>query len=152
MEYNSSVAEGSGKYHDEGDGMNCIKHPETPAAGTCAGCAEPFCNACLVTIKNAKYCADCKGLAVKKDVMAGAGPVGSCEEASSALKYAIVSLFCIGFILGPIAIIKGFSAKKIIAANPRLEGGGKATAAIIIGIISTVLNILGIIAKFAIKD
>ena len=129
--------------------MNCLKHPEVASSGTCAGCAEPFCDKCLVAIKGAKYCADCKSIAVGKDAIQKAGPKGTCEEASAALKYALIGILCFGFILGPVAIFKGLAAKKIIAQNPGLEGSGKATAAIIIGVIVLILNIVAIGARVA---
>lgn len=129
--------------------MNCIKHPESPSAGTCAGCAEPFCTRCLVAIKGANYCGECKAMAVGKDAIASAGSLGSCPEAGGALKYAIIGIFCFGIILGPIAISKALKAKKMIAENPRLEGSGKATAALIIGILDIILFVVGVAAKVA---
>jgi uncharacterized protein DUF4190 len=71
-------------------------------------------------------------------------------EANEALRYALFGLLCFGFILGPIAIVKGNSAKKHIAADPRYDGEGIATAAQVIGWIEvglSVLYILGAIAR-----
>ena len=72
-----------------------------------------------------------------------------CKEADEALKYAIAavftSLFCIGAVIGPIAIVKGTKARQMIAANPYLVGSGKATAAIIIGTLSFLFSIFAII-------
>lgn len=128
--------------------MNCMKHPESPAAATCSACAESFCNSCLVTIKGVKYCAECKTTALKGDAVAMAqGPLGVCEEANQALKYALIGIICFGIILEPIAIVKALKAKRIIAENPRLEGAGKATAALIIGCAALGLWILSIILK-----
>ena len=70
-----------------------------------------------------------------------------CKEADEALKYAIISLFCLGFILGPMALVKANKARQMIALNPRLSGSGKVTAAFIIGSIGLVLWILGLIAR-----
>ena len=61
-----------------------------------------------------------------------------CPEAGSALTYAIIGLFCFGVILGSIAISKALKAKEMIKADPRLTGEGKATAALILGIIDIV--------------
>jgi len=128
--------------------MNCIKHAAVAAAGTCAACAEPFCSACLVPIKGAKYCAECKTSALKGDsVASNQGPVGVCEEANEALKYALIGIVCFGIILEPIAISKALKAKKMIAENPRLEGSGKATAALIIACAALGLWVLGVIAR-----
>jgi hypothetical protein len=105
---------------------------------------------CLATVRGAKYCSDCKGVAISGGpAMASQGPIGECEEAASALKYAIIGIFCFGIILEPIAIAKGFKAKKLIAENPRLTGEGKATAAIIIGFIFLGIWILAVIAQVA---
>jgi hypothetical protein len=72
-----------------------------------------------------------------------------CQEAQDALNMAIWSIFCFGFILGPIAIRKGIKAKQTIRENPNYIGEGKATAAIVIGWITLALNILGFIAKMS---
>lgn len=95
-----------------------------------------------------KYCASCKVMALK-----GQAPVVieeatiPCKEASEALKYAIVGIFCFGIILEPIAINKALKARKMIALNPRLTGSGKATAALIIGGIALILWVLGMVAR-----
>lgn len=68
-----------------------------------------------------------------------------CKEANQALTFAIISIFCLGIILGPIAIVKANAAQKMIQADPRLDGAGKASAAKIIGIIVTVLSAIGVI-------
>jgi hypothetical protein len=66
----------------------------------------------------------------------------TCSEANEALIWAIVSLFCCGFILGPIALIRANTAKNIIAANPQMSGSsGTATAAIVIAIIGIVVHV-----------
>jgi len=70
-----------------------------------------------------------------------------CKEASEALTYAIIGIFCCGIILEPIAISKALKAKKMMQMNPRLSGSGKATAALIIGIVALVLWVLGMIAR-----
>ncbi len=72
-----------------------------------------------------------------------------CKEANEALTYAIVGLFCFGIILEPMAIFKALKAKKMIETNPQLTGSGKATAALIIGIIGIVLWVLGMITQLA---
>ena len=64
------------------------------------------------------------------------------DYASSALLYSIISLFFFGFVLGPIAIIKGARSLGLIKQAPSTQGRGKAIAGIIIGSISTFFNIL----------
>jgi hypothetical protein len=129
--------------------MECKNHPGVAAVARCAGCAEAFCANCLVDIGGRQYCGSCKTME--------AGAAGSmpeeatipCKEASEALTYSIVGLFCFGFILEPIALVKAFKAKQMIAENPRLAGSGKVTAAIIIGIVGLVLWVVGLIARFS---
>ena len=79
--------------------------------------------------------------------MDAAGPRFPCTEAGEALKYAIVGIFCFGFILGPVAIFKALKARRMIAEDPHLDGSGKATAALIIGSLVILLWILGILAR-----
>jgi hypothetical protein len=129
--------------------MQCKNHPEVAAVDRCAGCAEPFCANCLVDIQGQKYCAACKTMALR----GGVPPITEeatipCKEAGEALTYAIFGIFCFGFILEPIAIMKASKAKKMIAMNPRLSGSGKANAAFIIGIVGFILWIIGMIARF----
>ncbi len=70
-----------------------------------------------------------------------------CEEANEALKYAIISIFCFGIILGPMAISKGMEARRLIRDDPDLSGSGKANAAIIIGIVVIIFWVLGMAAR-----
>jgi len=71
-----------------------------------------------------------------------------CTEARDALIIAIAGFLCCVF-LAPVAIIKANKAKQMIAANPRLGGGGLATAAIVIAIINIILFVLTLIARFS---
>lgn len=129
--------------------MECRNHPGTVAADRCAGCMEPFCSSCLVSVRGRKYCGSCKVMAV-----GSAGPTAvfeqateRCPEADEALKYAIIGLFCFGIILEPIAISKAMKAKRAIAMNPNLIGSGKANVAMVIAIIGLALWVVGIIAR-----
>jgi hypothetical protein len=133
--------------------LACSNHPESPAETSCGRCMRPFCALCLVTLKGVKFCGECKAAAARVQVAppADEGPAEECQLASEALKYAIVSLFCCGPVLGPMAISKGMQAKGLIADNPRLAGDGKATAAIVIGSIGLTFWVLGMLAQFAEK-
>lgn len=64
------------------------------------------------------------------------------RRARQALTVAIVAFFLFGFVLGPVAIWMGTSAKKEIDQNPAIGGRGQAIAAIIIGAIAAVWNVL----------
>ena len=128
--------------------MQCKNHPNTPAVDRCTGCAEPFCPDCLLELQGQKYCGSCKVMAVQGQPVIEEASL-PCKQADEALKYAIIGIFCFGIILEPMAISKALKAKKMIEANPRLTGSGKVTAALIIGIVSLVLWVIGIIARFA---
>jgi hypothetical protein len=71
-----------------------------------------------------------------------------CKEANTAMIWGIVSLFCLGVILGPVAIIQSMKAKELMNANPRLTGSGKATTGLILGIIGFVGHILVLVIRF----
>ena len=128
--------------------MECKNHPRVAAVDRCAGCAESFCSDCLVEIHGQKYCGACKVLAVRGQTVVEAA-TQPCKEASEALTYSIVGIFCFGIILGPIAISKAWKAKKMMAANPNLTGSGKATAALVVGIAALILWVLGMMARFS---
>jgi len=128
--------------------MECKNHPGVQAVDRCTGCAEAFCSNCLIEMQGKKYCGSCKVMAVQGQPVIEEATL-PCKEAGEALKYAIIGIFCFGIILEPIAISKALKAKKMMNTNPRLTGSGKATAAMIIGIISLLLWVLGIIARIS---
>jgi len=70
-----------------------------------------------------------------------------CPEASEALKYAIVSFFCCGIVLGPMAISKGMAARRAIHDDPTLTGEGKANVAIMLGIVALIMWGLNLVAR-----
>jgi len=100
-----------------------------------------------VEVRGQKYCASCKVLAIQGQQIVVEEATIPCKEATEALKYAILSLFCFGFILGPIAISKAKKAKEMIELNPRLTGSGKANAAMVIGAVGLALWVLYIIGR-----
>jgi len=113
----------------------CKNHPGIQALDRCTDCMGAFCSDCLTVIGDDKYCDSCNSVIFREEVTL------PCKEASDAFKIAIIGLFIIAIILEPIAILKALKAKKMINANPRLTGSGKATAALIIGIIRLLLEI-----------
>jgi hypothetical protein len=127
--------------------MQCKNHPSVAAVDRCAGCAEPFCGDCLVDIQGQKYCAACKQMAMKGPPAIAEEATIPCKEASEALTYSIVGIFCFGIILEPIALVKASKAKKMIELNPRLAGSGKVTAARIIAVVALILWVLGILVR-----
>jgi hypothetical protein len=70
-----------------------------------------------------------------------------CKEANEALTYAILSLFCCGIILGPVAISKAVAAKKVIQADARLAGSAKANIAVIIASLALALWVINLLAR-----
>lgn len=129
--------------------MQCKNHSAVAAVDRCTGCAEPFCPDCLVEIHGQKYCGDCKIMALKGVPLVVEEGTVPCQEAGEALSLAIVSLFCFGFITGPMAISKAMKAKELIASDPDLTGSGKATAAMIIGVLGFVFWLLGLVTRFS---
>lgn len=65
-------------------------------------------------------------------------------EAIASLVCAIIGLFTLGIILGPIAIVLATTARRKIREDPELGGDGIATAGLVIGIVDTALWALGI--------
>jgi hypothetical protein len=133
--------------------MECVNHSNAEAQDRCTGCAEPFCHECLVEVVGEKYCGSCKVLAVKAKPVLETG-MEPCDEANQALILALVSAtvglcLCIGVFLGPITIVRGAQAWKRISEEPRLLGAGKATAAIIIGVVIFGLACIQLIAAAA---
>jgi hypothetical protein len=124
--------------------MDCTNHSGVVALANCTGCADPFCKNCLVTIRNQKYCASCKAMAISPAV---AEPTVPSPLAKEALQVAILSIFCVGIILGPVAVQKALKAKDQIANNPNMLGIGRANAAMFIGIVVFVLNIVGLFTR-----
>jgi hypothetical protein len=128
--------------------MQCTVHPSVQAADRCAGCAEPFCENCLVDVQGKRYCSQCKVLAIQGKAPALTTTRNS-KEAGEALKYGVVSLLCFGFILGPIAISKALKAKKEIAADPTLGGSGMATAGMILGALGFIFWVMAMFVRFS---
>lgn len=106
--------------------------PLSPGEMVCPTCGD---------VVSGSYCFRCRNLSGGEYT----GPKETLPEAKEALKYAIIGIFCFGFILGPMAIVKGTSAKKAIAMDPRYDGEGMATAAQIVGGLVCLLYIVNIL-------
>lgn len=79
------------------------------------------------------------------------------SNATTSLICGIISLFCCGMILGPIAILKGLEARREIAAGNQGEGaaeGGDVMAliGIVLGGIGTAFWILGLITRLVLAS
>jgi hypothetical protein len=76
-------------------------------------------------------------------------PTVPCPLANEALKYAIFSIFCFGLFVAPAALVKASQAKKLLAADPRLQGTWQVTAATVIAWCVIGLWIVGILGRAA---
>ena len=60
----------------------------------------------------------------------------------------IISLFCLGIVLGPIAIVMGKNALAEVDANPTAyTNRGQVQAGYILGIIGTALWVIGLVVR-----
>jgi len=128
----------------------CQTHPTVAAVDRCAGCAEPFCDNCIVELFGAHYCGSCKVMALKGQPMPEIGNV-PCKEATTALTMSIISLFIlfcpiIGAILAGSALAQAQKASQLFNVDPRLTGKERMRAARIIAIISLILCVIFFIA------
>ncbi len=127
--------------------MQCKNHANVAASDRCAGCAEPFCPECLVEVSGQKYCGSCKVMAIKGQPVLDEEPTVPCPLANEALQFAIISIFCFGIFLAPAALVKASKAKKLIEADPTLQGAGKVTAATVIAWCVLGLWVVGIFSR-----
>lgn len=128
--------------------MSCENHPEKTETGLCTGCQEPYCEECLVSFNNEKYCSECKYMNVNPAVFYEEVEKCEPEEAGEALKYSLIGIFCFGIILGPIAMNKGFKALGIIKQDPfHKKGRTKAAFGILMGFYCLAFWLLNIIDR-----
>jgi hypothetical protein len=66
--------------------------------------------------------------------------------AAASIKYAIIGIFCFGFILEPVALVKAVQAKRELAADHSLRGAGRANVAILIAIMTIFFWMVGLVA------
>ena len=78
------------------------------------------------------------------------GPAGRSyvDDARNAMIVAIIGIFCVGIVLGPVGIVLGHGAKRNMRASGNLDGDGMATAAIVIGWIVVGLHALLFVLGF----
>jgi len=130
--------------------MKCKNHLDTDAIGRCTGCQEAFCGNCLVEVDEKRYCGECKVMAVRETpVIIDEENKESCEEAKLALRFALIGVFCLGFIMGPIAMIKATKARERFKEEPNLTGEGFAMAALITGMTESIFWFIGFFVKLS---
>lgn len=127
--------------------MSCKNHPESPAAARCTGCAESYCENCLVEVEGLKYCGACKVMALHGRVPIIEDEGRRSKEARDALLLAFLSLFCFGIIVGPIAFVKASAAKKQMDRDPEILGRGTASAAQVVASVGVVLTLISIVVR-----
>lgn len=140
-------APGAGGTADGLRETRCTLHLHRPLAGRCAVCGKPFCSQCLADVRGRMHCNKCR-LAAE-----AAGPEADNTSlaaglAGEALTYAIIGIFCFGIFLEPIAISKALRARRLMEGRSGWPGSGKALAALVIAVITLILWVLGLIAKF----
>lgn len=116
---------------------------DEPERRPCPACGEMI----VASAAKCRFCGEVFDPTLTRVV--GSGKRELCTEARDALIYSIIGIFCLGFILEPLALIKAHTARTKIAADPSLTGSGMALAATIIAIISLVIMLLSFLAIFA---
>lgn len=71
------------------------------------------------------------------------------DDARNAMIVAIIGIFCVGIVLGPVGIVLGHGAKRNMRASGNFDGDGMATAAIVIGWIVVGLHALLFVLGFS---
>jgi hypothetical protein len=127
----------------------CHNHTSVEAAGHCTGCAEPFCGNCLLELEGSHYCGSCKVMALRGRTPMLESAMAPCEKAGEAMKMAVIGFFCFGFILGPLAIAKAIGARGEIRDNVMLTGWGKANAALVLGLVVTILGVINLMVRMS---
>jgi hypothetical protein len=104
------------------------------------GMAPPglmYCNQCRALLPiGAPMCANCQAFTSPDNMYHG--PRMNAPGAVASLVCGIIGLLICGIVFGPIAIAQSSQAKRAIAADPTLGGGGMATAGLILGILDLV--------------
>ncbi|MFC1462938.1 hypothetical protein ACFLQU_04950 [Verrucomicrobiota bacterium] len=114
--------------------MKCYEHADRDAVYRCDGCAEPFCEECVVYVGGARYCASCKVLATSDRIQLRKGFSQESIVATIAACLSPLSFF-IGFYGGIaclVAIGAGVGAFKKSAEEGE-DGWGLGIAAMISG-------------------
>ena len=127
-----------------------LDEPQAPAAAPVEAIPEhqmkcPHCG--FLIAADSTLCSYCNMVPTLDGVYRG--PKTNAPGAVASLVLGILSFFICGIIFGLLAISKANEAKKAIAADPRLGGGGYATAGRILGILGLVLWGLALVGRFA---
>ena len=109
-------------------------------AGSALGPPAPgyiYCTQCRSMIPiGAPMCVTCRAITSPDGIYHG--PRSNAPGAVASLVCGIIGLLICGVVFGPIAIAQGTQARRAVATDPTLTGGGMATAGLVLGIIDLV--------------
>ncbi|MEO7734102.1 MAG: DUF4190 domain-containing protein [Kofleriaceae bacterium] len=108
-------------------------------------CPNPLCR--LAVVMGAQLCPACKAITSPDGIYHG--PKINAPGAVASLVYAILGFFICGVIFGAVAISKASQAKRSIASDPTLTGGGLATAGTVLGIIDLIAWAILLVARMS---
>lgn len=145
--------------------MQCYRHPEVEAIGTCTTCGRPVCEACAINVGGKLQCSEC--LAEGRVANVEAAPQAAAPEAGApyqatrmpiiktntlaiiSLVFGIVGLAgCVccggvgGIIVGLPTVVLGVIAWNQIKQNPGEKGKELAMIGIVLGLIEIVLGVI----------
>jgi hypothetical protein len=120
--------------------------PSVHAAAQAVMPGHMRCQSCRGEIAaNSQFCPLC-GIVNSPDGLYH-GPKINAPGAVASMVWGIIGLLFCGIILGPVAISKSNSARRLIASNPTYGGGGYATAGMVLGIIDVAFFFIFLMAR-----
>jgi hypothetical protein len=126
--------------------LDAPARPGVPAVAALAP-GSMYCPNCRTVIAiGSDLCPLCRAVTSPDGIYHG--PRFNAPGAAAALTFGIIGLFICGVIFGPLAISKANSAKRMMAQDPTLTGGGMATAGLVLGIIDLVFWAIFMLIRF----
>jgi hypothetical protein len=106
------------------------------------------CPKCGYTITfGTELCPMCRAITSPDGIYRG--PRFNAPGAVSSMVMGIIGLFFCGVVLGPLAISNSSKARRAIAMDPTLTGGGMATAGMVLGIIDLVFFLIFVMIRLS---
>lgn len=72
--------------------MNCPVHPQAEVTGPCVRCGVGYCDGCLVTLQNERFCASCKD-DERRDVLSGGKAASGLAGGAQRVGAYVIDLF-----------------------------------------------------------